>query len=448
MPIRFLSALACGAIFTLVATGCATTASETAVTETESVDSTASSLRWRTGNPKVVVDWDALVFQLDATGGVTRSLALVHLAQFDAVNSISGRYKAYLTSEAAPAGANADAAAVAAAARILGLRYTTPTAVTAINTLRTSSLAAIPDGQGKDDGIALGETVAQALWNARLTDKYNLPNPATYAAGTDPDDYQLTPPNFLNPVNQLAGQWVPFALQSASQFRPEPPPALSSRKFERDFDEVKTVGGPCPDPNVCARTPAQTEVAQFFVEQSHPAFFRLARTIVTNEQLSIEDATRFFAHLSLAMVDGVQSVFEAKYTYNFVRPVTAIRNAASDGNPDTVADPTWLPGLTTTPQHPEYPAGHPWISNSMLSVFKAYFGPHYPVALTSTTKPGVTLNFSSWKDISDTIEDARVWAGFHYRNTDEVSSRQGKKVGKYVLDNYLGKSRGNDDCDD
>jgi hypothetical protein len=442
------------AVVGLVASLLMSTAVGCTADSTEEVSSTGSdALKAPVGDPSIAIEWDAKTFQVDPLPSVNRSLALVHIAQFDAVNAITKKYVPWGGIQpAVSSSASKEAAAVQAAYRVLLNRYgggNSPSPTTAqqavrdkIVPLRTAHLAAIADGQAKTDGIAVGDAVGGAVLGARATDNYSLPNPTTYSEvgsdpenGTDPDDYQLTPPGFVNPVNQLASQWKPFAMNTADQFRPEPPPAITDGKFTKDFNEVKEVGRACPDPNNCARTPEQTAIANFFIELSGPAMFRLARTVVGNEKFDLDTAVRFFAHLAIANADGVQSVFDAKYTYDFVRPITAIRNAAADGNPDTDAEAGWTPHLVT-PNHPEYSAGHPCITNSMVQVFEKYFGQNYAFDATSTSSP-VILHFGSFQQLADTVQDARIWGGIHYRNSVEVAGRQGRAVGKWVLASQL-----------
>lgn len=427
-----LQVLGLGILLLGVSTAGCSSAGESTASAEGTVAETSEALRWSHGSPAIVVDWDAFLFGLDPTPAKDRMLAIMHLAQFDAVNSIYRDYDAYKFLEATPAGTSAEAAAVQAAYRVLIRRY--PASAAAIEARRTASLATVADGPSKTDGITLGDKVGNQLFDLRATDKYSLPNPV-YVPGTEADDYKLTPPGFVNPVNQNADLWVPFAVASPDQFRPGPPKAITSRQFTKDYIEVKTIGAACPDPTVCARTPEQTSITQFFIEQAHPLLFRAARGIVTREGFSLYDATRLFAYLSLAEIDAAQTVFDSKYAYDFLRPVTAIRQGETDGNPQTAGDPAWTP-LLVTPPHPEYGAGHPWVSGALLVVLKAYFGEHYPLDLTSSTSPYV-LHIDRWSDFADDCANARVWGGIHYRTTTEVSGRQGKKVGKYIVKNYL-----------
>lgn len=414
------------------AAGCSSADEGTAATAEGRVGETKEALRWSHGSPAIVVDWDARLFAIDPTPAKDRMLAIMHLAMFDAVNSIYRDYEPYKYLETTPEGTSAEAAAAQAAYRVLIRRY--PAAAAAIEAQRTASLATVADGQPKTDGITLGDKVANQLFDFRSTDKYSLPNPL-YTPGPDPDDYKPTPPGFVNPVNQNASIWVPFAVETADQFRPGPPKAITSRQFTKDYNEVKSIGVACPDPTACARTPEQTSIAQFFIEQAHPLMFRAARGIVTREGFSLYDAARLFAYLSLAQIDAAQTVFDSKYAYNLLRPVTAIRQGETDGNPRTAGDAAWTP-LLVTPPHPEYGAGHPWVSGALIVVMKAFFGEHYPLDMTSATSPYV-LHIDRWKDFAESSADARVWGGIHYRTTTEISIRQGKKVGKYIVKNYL-----------
>jgi hypothetical protein len=380
-------------------------------------------------SPAIAVDWNRLALQVDPA---QRTVTIVHLAMFDAINAIEGEYEPYSYRAPAPRGASSAAAAVQAAYR--ALISLVPAQAAAIEAQRTASLATIPDGPSKTSGIAVGDAVGAAIVAQRSTDKYNLPNPV-YVPGTGPDDYQLTPPGFVNPIQQNAGLWTPFALKSADQFRGNGPPNITSGKFASDFNEVKTKGVACPDPTACPRTPAETDVARFFIELPWQQLFRVARDAATAEGFDLYTAARFFALLGIAQADAQQSVFETKYHYNFLRPVTAIRQAATDGNPATDADPTWN-SLLPAPPHPEYPSAHAVIQFAMVQVFEEFLGRHYGFDVTSTTSP-TPRHFSSFEEIGDLGKEARILGGIHFREAVEDGEKQGIKVGDYIVKRFL-----------
>ncbi len=253
--------------------------------------------------------------------------------------------------------------------------------MTLLDAARASSLATIPDGPEKDAGLALGDAVAARLVASRATDNWLAPNPP-YVPGTGPGEYQLTPPGYAAPINAGAASWVPFAMTSAGQFRSNGPPPLRSRRYARNVEEVAMLGAV----DSIVRTPEQTQIAKWHVEQGQFSLNRIARTEAQANGLDLLETARLFALLNLALTDGVLSVFEAKYHYRSWRPVTAIRAADTDGNPETDADPDWLP-LLTTPPHPEYPAAHAVVTGAGLEALKAVFGRDYGFTATSATVP-------------------------------------------------------------
>jgi len=417
------------------AVGCADASTAEVADLEDDLGSTSAAL---TVSGASIVAWDAVLFNVDPSPFSARALTIMHLAQFDAVNSIYRRFEPYRFLLDAPAGASAEAAAVGAAYSVLITRYgANPTAAAAIEAQRTASLAAIPDGQGKTDGFALGQSIGTQLFVSRANDNYSLPNPV-YQPGTGPDAYQLTPPGFANPLNQNAALWTPFGLESAGQFRGNGPPHITGKKFAAEYNEVKTIGVACAAPPApCPRTPDQSAAAQFFVELPVNQLFRLARQVATAESTSLYRAARFFALLSVAASDATQSAFETKYFYNFVRPITAIRNGENDGNSRTDGDPTWNSALVAPP-HPEYPSAHAVIQYAMIQVFERFYGCHYSFDLNSASLPTAPpRHFESFEAVGELGQEARIWGGIHFRSAVEEGARQGTKVGRYINRNLL-----------
>jgi hypothetical protein len=270
----------------------------------------------------------------------------------------------------------------------------------------------------------------------RANDNMLLPNPV-YAPLSGPAAYQLTPPAFPNPVNQLAASWAPFVMSASDQFRPNGPPSLGSARFLADYDEVKSVGAACPDPAACARTPEQSMIARWHgVEQAWPQFSRIARILAAESPADLLDTARAFALLGLTLGDAAVSVFEAKYAYNFVRPVTAIRNGDADGVPETIGDAGWTPFLVT-PSHPEYPSGHSTIGGAAPEVIKKIYGHHAGVATTAPRVPGLTRHFEDADAFVADGQVARIYGGIHFRTAVVEGRRQGRKVAKLVLETAL-----------
>jgi hypothetical protein len=266
----------------------------------------------------------------------------------------------------------------------------------------------------------------------RSGDGILAPGPV-YAPGTEPGDYQLTPPNFPAPVNTGAGLWTPFAMTSASQFRPNGPPALHTGRYAKELEEVRALGTADP----LLRTPEQDLIANWHREQGQFQLNRIAREAVTGGTFDLLTSARLFALLNVATMDAVQSVFEAKYVYDFWRPITAIRGADTDGNRATAADPTWAPFLGVTPPHPEYPAAHAVVHAAGVTVLEAFLGHHYSFDATSATVPGAVRSFDSLAALLEDAKLGRVYGGIHFRSALDEGARQGKKLGQWVLKTVL-----------
>lgn len=377
----------------------------------------------------VITQWNEQVF---AVGGpqIQRTLAMVHIAMFDAVNAIQPRYTPYLQGlPAPPAGASAEAAAAAAGHGVLLRLF--PAQQAALAAALAASLAAVDDGPAETDGVAFGDAVAAAMYQLRLTDNMLAPGPV-YAPGPDPGDYVLTTPGPPQPVNTGAASWVPFALTTASQFRPNGPAPLKSATYARDVDETSRLGGVTST----VRQAEEDEVARWHTEQAQFQFNRIARQETATDGRSLRAHARLFALLNIALADAVTAVFEAKYHYAFWRPSTAIRNADIDGNRRTSADPGWSPFLTTPP-HPEYPAAHGAVQGAGAFVLARYFGQHYAFETTSPTVPGVTRQYASFKAFADEGFMARLYGGMHFRHSLDDGARQGRRVAGWVLERYL-----------
>ncbi len=371
----------------------------------------------------------------------TRWGAIVQLAVFEAVNAIEGDYEPYLGVIDAPAGASPDAAAIAAAHRTLVILR--PDSAAALNALRAASLAAIPDGQAKEDGIAVGEDAALAMLLLRVGDGWDAVVP--YIPGTDPGDWQPTPPALAPAFLPHWGQVTPFGLEEGSQFRLPPPPALHTGKYANDYNEVKLLGSLVSP----FRPQDRTDVAKFYAAASPVQVFNsAARQVSAAQGKSLSENARIFALLAMAMGDASIAGWDTKYHYNFWRPVTAIRAGDLDGNRRTDRDLVWLP-LITTPAFPGYASGHATVSGAARAVLKRAFGKDgHAVTLTHPGAPGIVLNYTAWDEITDDIDDARVYGGIHFRFDQEAGAHQGRHVGKYILRNYLRSVDDDDDDDD
>src|SRR5262245_14676246 len=388
----------------------------------------------------MVTDWN-LIMQTTvvAPGGVpptnpnrqTRWGAIVQLAVYEAVNSITGDYEPYLGVVDAPAWASTDAAVIAAAHRTLvTLR---PGSALVLDDLREDALAALLVGEEeKQAGITVGETAAAAMLLLRADDGSSFDPP--YPGGTEPGQWRPTPPTFATGLLPAWGQVTPFGLVDGSQFRLPPPPALQSGRYAIDFEEVKRVGRI----DSAFRPQDRTDVARFYANASPVQVWNsCARQTSAAQGLTLSQNARLLARLAMAMADASIAQWDTKYHYGFWRPYTAIREAGSDGNPRTEADPAWLP-LINTPTHPSYASGHATVSGSARAVLERAFGKDgHDVTLTHPAVPGVVLHYAAWGEINDDIDDARIYGGIHFRFDQEAGARLGNQVGKYILANYL-----------
>lgn len=378
----------------------------------------------------VITDWDvkavAFVAPVAPAASGQRELAMVHVAMFDAVNSIERRYRPYLVQLTVPKTTSQEAAAATAAANVLtGLH---PNLATEIKAALTSYLAAIPDGDAKTDGIKLGEDVAAKILQARANDGANALD--GYRPKTKPGAYVPTPIT----VSWAWANMTPFVLTKSSQFRPQPPVALDSKEWAADYNELKAYGGKAST----KRSLLQTETARFWLMVGPPAYHPIPRQLVMAKQMTIVDSARFMALFAIALTDAYIAVFDAKYYYEFWRPITAIRNGDIDGNSATEAEATWQP-IDNTPMHPEYPCAHCIGSGAAVAVIEALLGTKNTpeVSMTSSTLPGVTHRWSNLGDLADEIANARIWAGFHYRFSTRVGTDMGRKIGRYVVETVM-----------
>jgi hypothetical protein len=375
----------------------------------------------------VITDWDEKAVAVAAPGAAgLRELAMVHIAMFDAVNSIEPRYRPYLIQLTPPKTTSQEAAAATATATVLiGLH---PDTAAEIKAALGNYLAAIPDGASKADGITLGGAVAAKVLQARANDGANAPD--AYRPKTRPGVYVPTPITVASTWPSMA----PFALEKPSQFRPAPPISLESEEWAADYNEIKDYGGKAS----AKRSPQQTETARFWLMVGPPAYHPLPRQLVVAKQMTVIDSARFMALVAIALTDASIAVFDAKYHYEFWRPITAIRNGDIDGNPATELEATWQP-IDNTPMHPEYPCAHCIQSGAAAAVIAALLGTtDIPeIALTSLTAPGVAHRWTNLKALTEEVANARIWAGFHYRFSTRVGTDMGRQIGEYVVKNVM-----------
>ena len=380
----------------------------------------------------VITDWDEKAASIvqPATGPLpvlaVRNIAILHIAMFDAVNSIEPRFKPYKVRLPAPPDTSKEAAAAAAAGAVL--IKLVPDAAADVQSTLTTYLATLPDGEAKSKGIKLGEQVAAKILEARETDGGSIAD--AYRPRTRPGLYIPTPITFGWQLTTM----TPFALASPSQFRAKPPPSLQSAEWAKDYNEIKDLGAK----NSTKRTARQTEDARFWLSVGPRAYNPLPRQIVITKNLDLLDSARFMALFSVVAADAVIAVMDAKYKYEFWRPITAIRNGDIDGNPATQRDAIWQP-IDATPMHPEYPCAHCIVSSSVAAVIEGLLGTDEipEVSLTSPFAPGVTHRFTSLRAFGDEVANARICAGFHYRFSTIAGREMGQKIGVYVVKSIM-----------
>jgi hypothetical protein len=382
----------------------------------------------------VVIDWNlkANTLILEAKLGTPpamRGMAIVQTAVYEAANAVTQRYPAGTLKIFAAPGASLDAA-VAAANRATLLKML-PTQLAAIDSAYQAALAKVADGPAKTAGIAAGEQAAAAVLALAAEDRANAAE--AYRPQTTPGAYV---PTVVPAIPQWA-QRKPWVLSSPAQFRPGPPPPLNSELWARDYNEIKAVGGK----NSSRRSAEQTEIALFWDYSAPPVYHGVIRSVASQPGRDVMSNARLFMAATQASDDAVIAIMDAKYHYNFWRPVTAIRNGDADGNDATERDASWLP-LIDTPMHPEYPCAHCVISSALGTVLQAEVGTAaMPVLSTSSpTAKGATRSWTSTADFMQEVALARIYDGVHYRNSTVVGTAIGKQVGELTAAKYLKRS--------
>jgi len=384
-----------------------------------------------------VTDWDVIAFDaVDAsgkTGPVTScSIAMAHVAMHNALNAIDRRYNPYAYDAVAPRGASPEAAVAAAAHGVLIVKI--PNQKKALDAALASALAAIPDSKAKADGIATGRSAAAAILARRANDGSDIVTP--YTPGAKPGVWRPTTLASAPIIGVRFGQVKPFTMTSGAQFRP-PAAAyfnLSSAEYTADYNEIKSIGGAGSK----TRTAEQSEIARVWYEPSPGVHIRLARDLVVTQKLDLWESARLFALLHLACADSLITGYGAKYRYNFWRPVTAIRNGANDGNPQTAGDPAWNSYLET-PNHPDYLSLHAVLCAAWAEVLARFFGTdRFSFTVTSAKPyPGIRRSFKSFSQSAREAADSRIYGGIHFRSSCEDGLAIGRKIGAQVFEHFL-----------
>jgi hypothetical protein len=395
----------------------------------------------------VLNDWNVIAQNQALTlrptaHGQTRGIAMVQGAVYDAVNALRPRYQPYLLDLAAlharPFGSRK--AAIATAAHHVLVEIAAPAQVAGLDSAYTATMATIPNGRVKNEGVRVGAAAAAAMLTARDDDGFMAP--FSFVIGSDPGDWRPLTPTALDP-DAWVGNLLPFLLESPSQFRSAGPNALTSAAYAEEFAEVKEIGAL----NSSTRTADQTTAAIFWQAPPAALWNRLARDLSAEHDISVAGEARLLAMINLAAADGAISCWNEKYYWNFWRPRAAIQEADTDGNPATVADPTWeplfhpstptMPSLITPP-FPEHPSGHGCVSGAVLHTFRKFFGTdEVAFDVHSGRFPGQPRHFSRFTRALDEIIDARVWGGIHFRTADVQGAVIGKKVVRYMRRHYF-----------
>lgn len=381
-----------------------------------------------------VLEWNSIMVTTTATQNPifqARFAAITQLAVFEAVNAIDKDFEPYLGTITAPSGASADAAAVSAAHAVLGNYF--PGDAASLDAAYATSLARIPDGSAKQDGIVVGEAAAAALIALRTGDGSAPPefySPTSSAPGA----WQPTPS--CPPAGGTLLQWRnlrPFAIERADQFRSAPPPALTSERYARGYNEVMRVGSI----DSAFRPQDRADVALFYAATAPVPVWNSAAVQVAVEQgRSMSENARALALMDVAIADASVSVFDTKYSYDFWRPETAIHASG---------DTTWKPYIVT-PCFPSYGSAHGSLSNAARKVLERIYGPrHHFITLSNPAVAGVILQYETFEQITHDINDARVYGGIHFRFDQETGSQQGRQVGAYVYRHILRRAKGERD---
>ena len=387
--------------------------------------------------PDQVIQWNRTLLQILQTPGAqpatihpTRSMAIVHLAIYDAVNAIMRGHAPYLALHA-PRSASPDAAAAAAARTALLALF--PNQQSVIDAKFQDSLSQIGGGAHVREGIRVGKEAANAILAARADDGSDG-TPPVFVPQSGPGEYQLTPPDFKQPVFTNWSDVRPFALETGDQFRPPPPPAVSIARYTTDFDEIKSLG----EKSSTTRSAEQTDIGRFWgAAPVQNVWNQIAQMAGTSFDNSLEKNARMFALLDTSLADGVIALYDSKYAYHRWRPVTAVQAADDDGNPDTMGDPNWTP-LAVTALDPSYVGAHAEISQSAATTLRDFLGTdRLDFSLTNPSLPGVVRSFQSFSQAADEAAVSRIYAGQHFRYDEDAGQALGDQVGDVVFDSIL-----------
>jgi membrane-associated phospholipid phosphatase len=384
----------------------------------------------------VVTDWNNAALDAIRAGNTappiaSRALAILHASIYDTVNGIARTHEPYLVQSAVAASASREAAASAAAHEALVNLF--PARTSNFDVLHAAILAGIPDSPQKTAGIVWGEFVANQILAARANDGSNAVVPPP--GGSGPGVWIPTPPSFLPYALPQWGFVMPFAMSSSSQFRPPGPPSLDSQQWADDLAEVKALGQDVGS----TRTPDQTEIALFWADgagtETPPGHWNsIAQIIAAAQGNTLEENARLFALLNIAMADAAIGAWDAKYTFNFWRPVTAIAFYEPQLN--------WM-SLLVTPPFPDYVSGHSTFSSTAATVLPLFYGTeNLPFTTGSDFLPGVTRSFSTPFDAAEEAGISRIYGGIHFQTANQDGLQLGTSIGQWTFAHVL-RPKGN-----
>jgi len=382
----------------------------------------------------VVTDWNEKAVALVVKHRLLppqaeRVIACVHVAMFDAINSVERRYQPYRVSIPVGKDTSKEAAAAVAAGMVLASLF--PQDSEELNSAMGAYLVTVAQGIAKSHGIQLGREVAAKMVADRKDDGADATD--AYRPKTKPGIYVPTPIT----ASSMWPNVRPFAMTSSAQFRPQPPISLASAEWAADYNEIRALGGKDSQ----RRTARQTEDGHFWLITGPVSYYPIVRQLISAKKMDVVDSARFMALASTAVADTYIAVFDAKYHYDFWRPITAIRNGDTDDNAATEREATWQP-IDNTPMHPEYPCAHCISSAAIATVIEAVLGhPDIPeVTMTSATAPGVRHRWTNVWEYANEVALARIYAGFHYRFSTRVGQDMGRQIGRLVVQKLMQKA--------
>jgi hypothetical protein len=408
------------------------------------VDATASRAAFGPGSGQLVVDWNKELVKIEQTPGAqpatvhpTRSYALLQTAIYDAVVSITHADAPYAFSVVASRNARPDAAANQAAHDVLAALF--PSFGPQLDQMLATELANVPKGPGKDAGITVGQRAATLLLALRANDG-SAATPPPFNFVNQPGAYQKTPPNNLNPVFTNWSRVTPWVLNAGDQFRAPPPPALTGPQWAAAINQVQSLG----EDTSPTRTADQTTIAKFWAPPIWNTWNEIADGQIISNQSNLEESAHVMETLNQTLADSAIGFYDAKYTYNLWRPVTAIE-AGTPNNPAVdPANPTWLPQPKTTAADPSYPAAHSTVSEAAATILSAFYGDHVALTVSSDALPGVTRNFASFQAVADEAGLSRILAGQH----TSIDVNAGDALGQSIAHFALGRTFGGDNGED